>query len=182
MNKPVQSKIIAGCYCRLSEDDEQDGTSVSIETQTKILGDYCRDHSMKVYSFYQDDGWTGTNFERPSFRRMMTDAEKGLINTVVVKDLSRFGRNYSRVGTYLSEILPEMGIRFIAIGDDVDSADGNIDYDLMIPIKNVFNEYYPADCSRKTRQALVSKASNGEYIGAHAPYGLKKIRVRQTRS
>ena len=172
-----QRRPIAACYCRLSDDDDQDGTSVSIETQTKILGDYCRDHNMEVYDFYKDDGYSGTNFNRPSFKRMMKDAGNGLINTIVVKDLSRFGREHLQVGNYLQIVLPDMGIRFIAIGDDVDSERGSLDYDLMIPIKNVFNEYYPADCSKKTRQAFISKASNGEFIGSQAPYGYRKSQV-----
>ncbi len=169
-----QSRMTAGCYCRLSDDDEQDGMSVSIETQMKILGDYCSQHGISVYKYYQDDGYTGTNFQRPSFQRMMKDAKDGIINAIIVKDLSRFGRNYVQMGAYMSEIFPEMGIRFIAIGDDVDSARGNLDYDLMVPIKNVFNEYYPADCSRKTKQAFIVKAQNGEFIGSQAPYGYKK--------
>lgn len=85
------------------------------------------------------DGFTGTNFNHPDFQRMIKDARNRLINTIVVKDLSRFGRNYVQVGTYISEILPELGVRFIAGGDDVDSASGNLDYDLIIPIKDVFN-------------------------------------------
>ncbi len=133
-----QSKMTAGCYCRLSDDDAQDGMSISIETQMKILGDYCRENGINVYSYYRDDGFTGTNFNRPSFKRMMQDAENGLINCIVVKDLSRFGRNYLQVGNYLGDILPAMNVRFIAIGDNVDSASGNLDYDLMVPIKNIF--------------------------------------------
>ena len=167
-----QRRTIAACYCRLSDDDAQDGTSISIETQTKILGDFCRDHDYEVYAYYKDDGFTGTNFNRPAFQRMMEDARNGK----VVKDLSRFGREHLQVGNYLQVVLPEMGIRFIAIGDDVDSAKGNLDYDLMVPIKNIFNEYYPADCSRKTRQALKTKAENGEFIAARAPYGYRKSR------
>ncbi len=124
-----------------------------------------------------DDGFTGTNFNRPNFRRMMRDAENGEINAIIVKDLSRFGRNYVQVGNYMSDILPALGVRFIAIGDNVDSNDGNLDYDLMVPIKNVFNEYYPADCSRKTRQAFIAKAQNGEFIGSQAPYGYKKSKA-----
>ena len=140
MNSREQSKMIAGCYCRLSDDDAHDGTSISIETQMKILGDYCRDNGIYVHSYYRDDGFTGTNFNRSSFRQMMQDAEAGAINTIVVKDLSRFGRNYVQVGTYLSDILPAMNIRFIAIGDNVDSASSNLDYNLMVPIKNIFIE------------------------------------------
>ncbi len=175
MNRTIeQSRVIAGLYGRLSDDDDQDGTSVSIETQVKILTDYARDHGMTVYDTYTDDGFTGTNFNRPSFKRLMEDAGNGTINTIIVKDLSRFGRNYLEVGRYISEVFPMMGIRFIAIGDDVDSARGSLDYDLMFPIKNIFNEYYPADCSRKTRQAFATKAKNGEFIGSKAPYGYKK--------
>jgi DNA invertase Pin-like site-specific DNA recombinase len=134
-----QRRIIAACYCRLSDDDDQDGTSVSIETQTKILGDYCREHGIEIHDFYTDDGYTGTNFNRPAFQRMMKDAGNDLINTIIVKDLSRFGREHLQVGNYLQMVFPNMGIRFIAIGDDVDSGRGSLDYDLMIPIKNIFN-------------------------------------------
>ena len=174
MKKKEQSRIIAGGYLRLSDDDAQDGTSVSIETQSKIVKDYCLKHGFLLYDTYSDDGYTGTNFNRPNFKRLMEDAESGKINTIIVKDLSRFGRNYVQVGMYISEILPEMGIRFIAIGDNVDTGEDNVDYDLMVPIKNVFNEYYPADCSRKVRQAFITKASNGEFIGSQAPYGYRK--------
>lgn len=174
MKRKEQSKIIAGGYLRLSDDDAQDGTSVSIETQSKIVKDYCLKHGFLLYDTYPDDGYTGTNFNRPNFKRLMEDAESGKINTIIVKDLSRFGRNYVQVGMYISEILPEMGIRFIAIGDNVDTGEDNVDYDLMVPIKNVFNEYYPADCSRKVRQAFITKASNGEFIGSQAPFGYRK--------
>ncbi|MBR5365327.1 MAG: recombinase family protein [Clostridia bacterium] len=174
MKNIEQRRIKAACYCCLSDDDAQDGTSVSIETQTKILGDYCRDHGMEIFNYYKDDGFTGTNFNRPAFKRMMQDIDDGLVNTVVVKDLSRFGREHLQVGNYLQMVFPNKHVRFIAIGDDVDSDRGSLDYDLMIPIKNIFNEYYPADCSRKTRQAFVTKAANGEFIGSQAPYGYRK--------
>ena len=174
MNYKEQSKIIAAIYNRLSDDDEQDGTSISIETQRKINSDFCKSNGMIIYDYYDDDGYSGTNFNRPNFLRMMEDAKAKKFNVVVVKDLSRFGRNYLQVGAYLSEIFPSMGIRFIAIHDSVDSIKTNVDYDLTIPIKNVFNEYYPADCSRKTRMAFITKASHGEFIGSQAPYGYKK--------
>ncbi len=169
-----QSKYTAACYCRLSKDDEQDGTSVSIETQKRVLEDYCKANNFTVYNYYCDDGFTGTNFDRPSFKKMMSDIDEGIVNAVIVKDLSRFGRNYIEVGKYVEEIFPDMGIRFIAIGDDVDTNKDNLDLDLMIPMKNIFNQYYPADCSRKTRQAFVTKAKRGEFIGSQAPYGYKK--------
>lgn len=177
MKKTEQSRTIAAIYKRLSDDDDQDGTSVSIETQGKILTDYCNTHGFLVYDHYSDDGYTGTNFNRPDFQRMMKDAKEGRFNTVIVKDLSRFGRNYLQVGTFISETFPQMGIRFIAVGDDVDTEESCVDYDLMFPIKNIFNEYYPADCSRKTRQAFIAKAKNGEFIGSQAPYGYRKSKA-----
>ena len=169
-----QSNYIAGCYCRLSRDDEHDGTSVSIETQRKVLEDYCHAHGWKIFDFYCDDGFTGTNFERPAFQRMMSDVETGSLNMVVVKDLSRLGRNYIETGKLIEETFPENGVRFIAIGDDVDTDRENMDLDLMLPMKNIFNQYYPADVSRKTRQAFKTKAMHGEFIGSFAPYGYRK--------
>lgn len=121
-----------------------------------------------------DDGFTGTNFDRPNFKRMMSDVNNGNVNMVVVKDLSRFGRNYIEVGKYIEDVFPETGVRFVAIGDDVDTVRENTDLDFMLPLKNIFNQYYPADCSRKTRQAFITKAKRGEFIGSQAPYGYKK--------
>lgn len=174
MKSKEQSRLIAALYTRLSDDDEKDGTSVSIETQEKILTDFCKQNNICIYDVYIDDGYTGTNFNRPDFKRMMEDVKAKRVNVVIVKDLSRFGRNYLQVGSYISDIFPQMNVRFIAIGDDVDTDRGDTDYDLMLPIKNVFNEYYPADCSRKTKQAFITKAMNGEYIGSFAVYGLLK--------
>jgi site-specific DNA recombinase len=168
------SKYTAACYCRLSRDDEQDGASVSIETQKKVLEDYCKANDFNVFDFYCDDGFTGTNFERPNFKRMMSDLNNGTVNMVVVKDLSRLGRNYIETGRLIEETFPEIGARFIAVGDDVDTDRENLDLDLMLPMKNIFNQYYPADCSRKTRQAFKTKALRGEFIGSTAPYGYKK--------
>lgn len=169
-----QSIYKAACYCRLSRDDEQDGTSVSIETQVKVLEDYCKSNNIGVFDFYCDDGFTGTNFDRPNFRRMMSDVDSGNVNMVVVKDLSRFGRNYIEVGKYIEDVFPEIGVRFVAIGDNVDTVKENTDLDFMLPLKNIFNQYYPAECSRKTRQAFMTKAKRGEFIGSQAPYGYKK--------
>lgn len=169
-----QSRYIAGCYCRLSRDDEHDGMSVSIETQRKVLEDYCRSHGYEIHNFYCDDGYSGTTYDRPSFKRMMDDMHNGMINMVVVKDLSRLGRNYIETGRLIEEVFPESGVRFIAVGDDVDTDRENMDLDLMLPMKNIFNQYYPADVSRKTRQAFKTKALHGEFIGTFAPYGYRK--------
>lgn len=163
------------CYCRLSKDDERDDTSISIETQMKVLTDYCNSNGYKITDFYCDDGYTGTNFNRPAFIRMMNDIDSGKINTVVVKDLSRFGRNYLEVGQYTEIIFPEKNVRFIAIGDNIDTGrEYSIDNDFAMQIKNVFNGFYPADISKKTRQAFKAKAQRGEFIGTFAPYGYRK--------
>jgi DNA invertase Pin-like site-specific DNA recombinase len=172
-----QTKYIVGCYCRLSQEDDSDSSSVSIETQRKILEDYCRSNGYRINDFYCDDGFTGTNFERPSFKRLMSDIHNGAVNMVLVKDLSRLGRNYLETGKLIEDVFPELGVRFVALGDDVDTNRENLDLDLMLPMKNIFNQYYPADCSRKTRQALKTKAARGEFIGSQAPYGYKKSKA-----
>lgn len=150
-----------------------DSTSVSIETQRKLLEDYCLTHGLTIHDFYCDDGYTGTNFNRPNFRRMMEDVHNSVVNVIVVKDLSRLGRDYIGVGKLIEEIFPENGVRFIAVGDGIDT-ENNTDYDFITPIKNVFNQCYPADVSRKTRQSLRTKAVRGEFIGTNAPYGYRK--------
>lgn len=170
----TEQNYIAACYCRLSKEDEIDGSSISIETQQKILGDYCKRNHFLIYDYYIDDGWSGTNFRRPSFNRMLNDIELGKINMVVVKDLSRFGRNYIETGHFLENYFPEKNVRFVAVGDNVDTRN-EYDYDdLIIPIRNLFNQAYPADISKKIRQAFKTKANNGEFFGAYAPYGYKK--------
>ena len=175
MNYKEQTKTyIAALYCRLSVDDMQDGTSISIKTQQKILEDYCKANNISIYDFYCDDGYTGTNFNRPSFQRLLRDAEDKKFNMVIVKDLSRLGREYIGVGKYIEEYFPERNIRFVAIGDDYDSESRKADLDFIVPMKNLFNQFYPAECSRKVRQAFKAKASRGEFIGSQAPYGLKK--------
>ncbi len=150
-----------------------DSTSVSIETQRKLLEDYCQSHGLTIHNFYCDDGYTGTNFNRPNFRRMMNDVHNNVVNVIVVKDLSRLGRDYIGVGKLIEETFPKSGVRFIAISDGIDT-ENSADYDFITPIKNVFNQCYPADVSRKTRQAFRTKAVRGEFIGTNAPYGYCK--------
>lgn len=170
---PRKLELVAA-YERLSDDDDKDGVSISIETQHNIIDEYCQAKGQKVYNHYVDDGYTGTNFNRPAFKQMMEDAKNGMFKTIIVKDLSRFGRNYLEVGAYLTQVFPQMGIRFVAIADDVDTAREGSEYDLLIPIRNIFNEFYPADCSKKVKQAKRAKAKNGEYVGSRPPYGYKK--------
>ena len=117
-----QQEEITALYCRLSQDDGREGESNSIVNQKEYLFKYAKEHGFPNPTYYVDDGYTGTNFDRPSFKEMSADIEKGLVKTVIVKDLSRFGRNYIEVGSYSEIIYPEAGVRFIAIMDNVDTA------------------------------------------------------------
>lgn len=165
-----QQHYKAALYCRLSVDDRNFGGSVSIETQKILLEQYCKDHKITDYKFYCDDGCSGTNFDRPSFKKMLSDIDEGKINLVIVKDLSRFGRNYVEAGMYVQRFT-DSNIRFIAADDNYDSL-VNSD-DLLFPIKNVVNEMYARDVSKKTKAAKKAKASDGQFIGSKAPFGYK---------
>ena len=165
-----QQHYKAALYCRLSVDDGNSGGSVSIETQKILLEQYCKDHKITDYKFYCDDGCSGTNFDRPSFKKMLSDIDEGKINLVIVKDLSRFGRNYVEAGMYVQRFT-DSNIRFIAADDNYDSL-VNSD-DLLFPIKNVVNEMYARDVSKKTKAAKKAKARDGQFIGSKAPFGYK---------
>lgn len=165
-----QQHYKAALYCRLSVDDGNFGGSVSIETQKILLEQYCKDHKITDYKFYCDDGCSGTNFDRPSFKKMLSDIDEGKINLVIVKDLSRFGRNYVEAGMYVQRFT-DSNIRFIAADDNYDSL-VNSD-DLLFPIKNVVNEMYARDVSKKTKAAKKAKAGDGQFIGSKAPFGYK---------
>lgn len=165
-----QQHYKAALYCRLSVDDGNYGGSVSIETQKILLEQYCKDHKITDYKFYCDDGCSGTNFDRPSFKKMLSDIDEGKINLVIVKDLSRFGRNYVEAGMYVQRFT-DSNIRFIAADDNYDSL-VNSD-DLLFPIKNVVNEMYARDVSKKTKTAKKAKARDGQFIGSKAPFGYK---------
>ncbi|MVB09656.1 hypothetical protein CAFE_03180 [Caprobacter fermentans] len=159
-----------GIYTRLSRDDEREGESMSIENQKVILGNYVREQGWELIETYVDDGYTGTNFDRPDFQRMVEDVKDRKINLVVVKDLSRFGRNYIQVGEYTDYLFPSVGCRFIALNDGVDTL--NTDNDIM-PFKNLFNEFYSRDISKKVRSAKMARAKGGNYLCAYAPYGYR---------
>lgn len=165
-----QQHYKAALYCRLSVDDGNFGGSVSIETQKILLEQYCKDHKITDYKFYCDDGCSGTNFDRPSFKKMLSDIDEGKINLVIVKDLSRFGRNYVEAGMYVQRFT-DSNIRFIVADDNYDSL-VNSD-DLLFPIKNVVNEMYARDVSKKTKAAKKAKARDGQFIGSKAPFGYK---------
>ena len=156
-------------YVRLSRDDENEGDSNSIAHQIEILTKYCKDHGITNYKIYKDDGYSGTNFNRPGFKEMLSDMEAGLIKMVVVKDMSRFGRNYLEVGLYTEVRFPDMGVRFVAVNDGVDS-ENQMDNDFT-PFRNIINEWYAKDTSKKVRAVFRNKAMAGQRISGCAPYG-----------
>lgn len=168
----MYTTVNAGLYARLSVEDENNPISESIQTQKAMLTDYCREKGYRIVDYYVDDGKTGTNFERPEFRRMLREIEAGKINTVICKDLSRFGRNYYEAGMYLDKYFVERNIRFIAIQDNVDSANGG--YDLTVPFLNMMNDYYARGISAKTKAAKQTRAKQGMFLGSKAPYGYQK--------
>ena len=160
-------------YCRLSREDGDRVESDSIGNQRKLLEEYVQAHpELQIAHCYADDGYTGTNFDRPAFRQMVRDIEAGRIRCVLVKDLSRFGRDYIETGRYLERWLPEHGVRFIAVTDHIDSSRGA--YDMMMPLKNLFNTQYARDISQKVKSSLRAKQQRGEFIGAFASYGYRK--------
>ena len=168
----MNTTVDAGLYMRLSVEDESNNESTSIQTQRAMLTDYCREKGFRIVDCYVDDGETGTNFERPEFQRMLRDIEAGKINTVICKDLSRFGRNYYEAGMYRDKYFVERKIRFIAIQDNVDSAKGSSG--LTVPMINVMNDYYARSISEKTKAAKQTRAKQGMYLGSKAPYGYQK--------
>ena len=169
-----QKHYIAGLYYRLSQEDERQGESVSIDNQRTILRKYAEERGFEIHDEYIDDGISGTTFQRPEVQRLLDDAKTGVINTIIVKDLSRFGRNYIEVGQYVDYVFPAFGIRFIAIQDNVDTENRDSGAMEMMPIMNVFNEWHAANTSKKIRAVLKSNAREGKYHARKAPYGYVK--------
>lgn len=167
-------KYIAGLYFRLSQEDERQGESASIEHQRTILRKYAEEHGFEIHDEYIDDGISGTTFQRPEVQRLLDDAKTGIINTIIVKDLSRFGRNYIEVGQYIDYVFPAFGIRFIAIQDNVDTENRDSGTMEMMPIMNVFNEWHAANTSKKIRAVKKANALAGIYNGAKLAYGYMK--------
>ena len=166
--KNIVEKWVA-LYVRLSRDDENEGDSNSIAHQIEILTRYAKDNGITNYKIYKDDGYSGTNFKRPGFQEMLADIEAGLVSMVIVKDMSRFGRNYLEVGLYTEIRFPEMGVRFVAVNDGVDS-ENQMDNDFT-PFRNIMNEWYAKDTSKKLRAVLRNKGLSGKRIAVRAPYG-----------
>ncbi len=168
-----QKHYIAGLYYRLSQEDERQGESVSIDNQRTMLRKYAEEHGFEIHDEYIDDGVSGTTFQRPEVQRLLDDAKTGVINTIIVKDLSRFGRNYIEVGQYVDYVFPAFGIRFIAIQDNVDTENRDSGAMEMMPIMNVFNEWHAANTSKKIRAVRRSNAKEGIYTAKKASYGYK---------
>lgn len=162
-------------YTRLSRDDGDKPESDSIANQRALIRDYLKQHKeITIVSEHSDDGYSGVNFERPGFAEMMDEIREGKVDCVVVKDLSRFGRNYIEAGNYIEKVFPFMGVRFIAINDSYDSSDKSQSDSLVIPFKNLINDAYCKDISVKIRSQLEIKRKKGEYIGAFVAYGYVK--------
>ena len=167
MKQPYNTAL----YMRLSRDDESYGDNVSIETQRTILRRFAEENNLHVVGEYIDDGWSGTNFDRPNFQRMMQDVEAGKVNCIASKDLSRFGREHIMMDYYLEFVFPEKGIRYIAVSDNEDTEKGLSDF---VPFKNLFNEWFAKDTSRKVKNSLHAKFLAGERTFAYAPLGYKR--------
>ena len=159
-------------YLRLSREDGDKMESDSIKNQRDLVRDYLAKHpDLRHVAEYVDDGYSGTNFERPGFQKMMKDIQAGKINCIIVKDLSRFGRNYIEVGKYLERLFPSIGVRLISILDQYDSAKENSDADrIIIPFKNLINDAYCRDLSMKVRSQLDVKRKSGKFIGSFTCY------------
>jgi len=161
----------AAIYCRLSKDDDLKGESASIANQRDMLEKYCRKQGWEVVSVYQDDGYTGLNMERPGLKRMLQAVEQRQVNLVITKDLSRLGRNYLQTGYLTEDFFPRNGVRYIAMNDGIDTLLDNND---IAPFKNILNELYSKDISKKVHSSYLLKAQQGQFTGCVAPFGYKK--------
>ena len=172
MKKQSEQTKITALYERLSHDDELAGESNSIVNQKKMLEKYATEQGFSNLAHYTDDGWSGTNFERPDWKRLLTDIEDGKIGCVIVKDMSRIGRNYLQVGFYTEVLFREKGVRFIAISNGVDSTQQSSNE--FAPFLNIINEWYVRDTSRKIKSVLHAKGMDGKHLTSNAIYGYKK--------
>jgi DNA invertase Pin-like site-specific DNA recombinase len=171
IQKHDEPQGITAIYARLSQDDKLEGESNSIANQKRILERYCKERGYIPFCHYEDDGYTGTNFNRPDFQRMLADIKAGRIIRVVVKDMSRFGRDYLQVGMFTDILFPDFGVHFVAVNDGVDSMRGDNEF---AAIRNVFNEMYARDTSKKLLATWQSKGKSGEHLTVKPPYGYMK--------
>ena len=176
VNKEERNIWKVGIYCRLSSDDGDNAESDSITNQKEIIEYFLKkEENIEIIDYYQDDCYSGTTFNRPDFKRMFNALVNGDINTIIVKDLSRFGRNYIEVGNYIEQIFPLYNTRFIAVNDNIDSfKDPKSVNNIIVPFKNLMNDEYARDISNKVRSVLMTKSLNGEWVGGTCPYGYKK--------
>ncbi len=171
---PKQNNYNVGIYVRLSQEDMRTGESLSVENQKMILTKYVKEQGWNIYNIYVDDGYTGTDFNRPAVQQLLEDAKTGKINLIIVKDLSRFGRNYIQIGQYIDYIFPSYNIRFIALNDNVDTANKDTSAMDMMPIVNLFNEWHSASTSKKIKSVFEASAKAGRYKTSFAAYGYTK--------
>ena len=181
MQKIIDKTYYAAIYLRLSKEDGDTSSgekkeSNSIANQRKLIEDYLKKHpEITFVQEFCDDGYTGANFDRPDFQRMMEQVKQRKINCIIVKDLSRFGRDYIDSGKYIEKIFPSLGIRFIAINDNYDSAQSHqAGNEIILPFKNLINDSYSRDISIKIRSNLDIKRRNGEFVGTHVVYGYRR--------
>ena len=171
MDAILAGSFRAAIYCRLSKDDDLDGESASIANQRDMLESYCEKQGWEVVAVYQDDGYTGLNMERPDLKRMLKAIERRQANLVITKDLSRLGRNYLQTGTLIEDFFPRHGVRYIAMNDGIDTMRDNND---IAPFKNILNEMYSKDISKKVHSSYLLKAQQGQFTGCVAPFGYRK--------
>ena len=168
--EPYPQEVRAAIYCRLSKDDDQDGPSASIQNQREMLCRYCEEQGWHVAGIFQDDGYTGLNMDRPDFQRMLSLIQQGMFDVVLTKDLSRLGRNYLQTGQLIEEFFPKNKVRYIALNDAVDTNTENE----ITPFRNILNEMYSRDVSKKVHSSYLTKAKSGKFTGCLAPFGYKK--------
>ena len=166
-------------YIRISKKEKEVN---SIANQKDLIDYYIKDKvDMKIYNYYVDNGYSGTNFDRPELKRMLKDISNKKVDIVIVKDLSRLGRNYIEVGELLDSILPLYDVKLISINDNIDGLNDEEDSYLLKGLLNIYNENYPRDISNKVKTALTIKKINGEFVTSYAPYGYKKSRYKKNK-
>ena len=175
----IEKAYNVGIYCRLSNDDERDGESVSIENQKLLLQRYVRERGWNEVDTYVDDGYSGTNFQRPGVQRLIADAKAGRINVILVKDLSRFGRNYIEFGQYTDYLFPSIGCRFIALNNGIDTMSNDGSTDVMCFL-NLFNEFYSQDTSKKVKAVKKPAPKTGSTWGYILPSATSATRWTST--
>ena len=182
--KAIEKIYIAGIYTRLSQERKEDyrNKSNSLEMQEELCVKEADEKDIKVFRIYKDYEYSGTNFKRPGFIEMMEDIRIGRINCIIVKDMSRFGREYLEISNYIEKVFPFLGVRFISINDNLDTKDGiESDKSYEIAIKNIFNDLYAKDISKKVKASKEVKMKQGSFIGAMAPYGYKVDKIDRKR-